>query len=272
MAYNGSGTFNRVHNFATDKTNQVPVTASRMDAEMDGIATGLSTAIAKDGQTATSARIPFAAGTSAFAGAVSGVAYAQTNDPNTGVYFPAADQYGLAAGGVATLTSTATTVTVPVNLAVTGTGVFPSGTVMLFHQTSAPTGWTKVVSLNDRALRVVSGSVTVAGSTAFSTVFAARTITQANLPNVNFTVTGTTSDPSATHAHQYNQWTDAGSAVCTVGVGATVQLSSDNFVNDSTAESAPHTHTVAGNAASGGSGTAMDFAVAYADVIFATKD
>ena len=36
---------------------------------------------------------------------------------------------------------------------------FASGTKMLFNQTSAPTGWTKVTSSNDVALRVVSGTV-----------------------------------------------------------------------------------------------------------------
>ena len=34
----------------------------------------------------------------------------------------------------------------------------PSGTVMVFFQVSAPTGWTQVVTQNDKALRVVSGS------------------------------------------------------------------------------------------------------------------
>lgn len=49
----------------------------------------------------------------------------------------------------------------------------PSGTVMLFYQASAPTGWTKITSQNDKALRVVSGSGGVAGGTnAFSTVMA----------------------------------------------------------------------------------------------------
>jgi microcystin-dependent protein len=151
MAYNGSGTFVRVHNFATDKTNLVPVTASRMDSEIDGIATGLSTALCKDGQTVASARIPFASGASAMAGAVGGTSYSFTNDPNTGVYSPAADQIGLVAGGVAVITSTATDVTVPVNLIVTGTlthtglaaglGNTPVGSIIDYAGTSAPTGW-----------------------------------------------------------------------------------------------------------------------------------
>lgn len=35
---------------------------------------------------------------------------------------------------------------------------FPAGTVMIFAQASAPTGWTKLTTQNDKALRVVSGS------------------------------------------------------------------------------------------------------------------
>ncbi len=59
MAFNGSGVFNRLFVWGTDKTNLVPVTASRMDSEMDGFATGLSTCITKDGQTAITAAIPW---------------------------------------------------------------------------------------------------------------------------------------------------------------------------------------------------------------------
>ena len=40
----------------------------------------------------------------------------------------------------------------------TGVQPFPSGTVMVFHQTAAPTGWTKSTTHNDKALRVVSGN------------------------------------------------------------------------------------------------------------------
>lgn len=55
---------------------------------------------------------------------------------------------------------------------------FPSGTVMLFVQSTAPTGWTKSTAHNDKALRVVSGSVSSGGSVAFSTVFSnAREVT-----------------------------------------------------------------------------------------------
>lgn len=36
--------------------------------------------------------------------------------------------------------------------------IIPQGTVMVFYQASAPTGWTKLTTQNDKALRVVSGS------------------------------------------------------------------------------------------------------------------
>ena len=52
---------------------------------------------------------------------------------------------------------------------VTGT-VFTSGTRMLFQQTSAPTGWTKDTSLNNRALRIVNGSVGSGGGNGFAEV------------------------------------------------------------------------------------------------------
>ena len=59
-----SGTFSRVHDFTDDRDNGVRIQASRMDAEMDGIATGLSTALLKDGTQTATATIPFAAGIS----------------------------------------------------------------------------------------------------------------------------------------------------------------------------------------------------------------
>lgn len=54
---------------------------------------------------------------------------------------------------------------------VDGTSPIPSGTLMLFQQTAAPTGWTKQVTHNDKALRVVSGTASSGGTRAFSSVF-----------------------------------------------------------------------------------------------------
>lgn len=60
MAFNGSGTFVRLYNWANDKAANIKVRADRMDNEMDGMATGLSTCIAKDGQTTITANLPMA--------------------------------------------------------------------------------------------------------------------------------------------------------------------------------------------------------------------
>ena len=64
----------------------------------------------------------------------------------------------------------------------TGVQPFPSGTKMLFQQTNAPTGWTKVTTHNNKALRVVSGSASSGGSNAFTNTLASRGI-NANAAN-----------------------------------------------------------------------------------------
>ena len=59
-----SGTFSRVHDFTSDRDAGIKIQASRTDAEFDGIATALSTAILKDGTQTTTAVVPFAFGIS----------------------------------------------------------------------------------------------------------------------------------------------------------------------------------------------------------------
>ena len=67
---------------------------------------------------------------------------------------------------------------------------------MLFQQTSAPTGWTKVTSgVDNKALRVVSGTAGSGGSNAFSNTLASRSIT-AN--SANATATGSIALGNAT--------------------------------------------------------------------------
>lgn len=137
----------------------------------------------------------------------------------------------------------------------------PSGTLMLFHQTAAPSGWTKDTSHNNKALRLVNGTVSSGGSSPFTTALGSRTIAQANLPNVNFTVT----DTRVLKTSFYKQTTT------TPGGGGTFSF----FNNDAASDTdMPTTGVVSGSisAASGGSGTAMDFAVQYVDVIIASKD
>jgi hypothetical protein len=99
MPRNGSGTYNRPSNSWNPAVSGQQIEASAANDTLDDIEDALSASVAKDGQTACSARIPFAFGTSAFAGAVTGVSYSFTSDPNTGLYSNTADKFGLVAGG-----------------------------------------------------------------------------------------------------------------------------------------------------------------------------
>lgn len=90
-------------------------------------------------------------------------------------------------------TQVATTAYVQAAISALGAG-FASGTVMLFYQAAAPTGWTQVTTHNDKALRVVSGAGGGSGGTnPFSTVMAQTTVGNHTLvvgevPNLNATV------------------------------------------------------------------------------------
>ena len=73
---------------------------------------------------------------------------------------------------------------------------FPTGTLMVFQQSAAPTGWTKQATHNDKALRVVTGSASSGGATAFTSVFGSgkttgsTTLTTSHLPASGLTVSG----------------------------------------------------------------------------------
>lgn len=58
MAFNGSGTFNRLYTWVVDAANGIKIRADRMDAEMDGFATGLTDCVTRDGQSPWLANIP----------------------------------------------------------------------------------------------------------------------------------------------------------------------------------------------------------------------
>ena len=68
-------------------------------------------------------------------------------------------------------------ITLPTGLTLNNPGTwseFAAGTAILFQQTTAPTGWTKSTTHDNKALRVVSGSASSGGSVAFTTAFASQ--------------------------------------------------------------------------------------------------
>ena len=98
----------------------------------------------------------------------------------------------------------------------TGIAAFPSGTKMLFQQTSAPTGWTKVTSgVHDKALRVVDGTAGSGGTNAFISTFgsvgvtanASDTTATGNLSVDNTTAGGNVSISSVSTSGNVNSHT-----------------------------------------------------------------
>lgn len=143
----------------------------------------------------------------------------------------------------------------------TSTDLIPSGTKMLFQQTAAPTGWTKVTSSNDVALRVVSGTVGSGGSVAFETAFASHTPT-ITMSNSAFTLT-TNEIPS--HKH-YITADNSGSSFSSPYVAG---ASGGDFAGETQmggGSGNSHTHS---NTASS---SAINMDVSFVDVIIASKD
>ena len=149
---------------------------------------------------------------------------------------------------------------------------FASGTKMIFQQTTAPTGWTKDTTHDDKALRVVTGTAGSGGTNAFSTLDATAAGT------INTSVSGTVGGTRLTTSHLPNNWyhkpnTPGGEY-------------SDNYANFNyqarhidwptyriQGGNNTHTHSWTMTSATStftGSANALD--VQYVDVIIATKD
>ena len=146
-----------------------------------------------------------------------------------------------------------------VRTAISEAQAFPSGTKMIFQQTSAPTGWTKVTSsVDNKALRVVSGTAGSGGSNAFTNTLASRGInansgnaTQGG--NVSVSVANTTQGGNVSVAN-----TTAGGNVSISSVSTSGTVNSHTL---STNEMPSHSHNIPtqglsdqrGNAGSGAS-------------------
>ena len=154
---------------------------------------------------------------------------------------------------------------------------------MLFQQTSAPTGWTKQTSHNNKALRVVSGSASSGGSTAFTSVFTSRT------PSGSVSVSGSNSGGSVSshtltvsEMPSHRHWTTSQGAssgptkiASYSGFSATVPSGYNYSYSDYEGGGGSHNHGFSNPSWSGSasfSGSSMDFAVQYVDVIIAALD
>jgi len=132
---------------------------------------------------------------------------------------------------------------------------FATGTKMLFVQTSAPTGWTKdtTAALNNSALRIVTGAASSGGTVDFTTAFASQSVAG--------TVNNHTLTTAEMPAHVHSQPFAVGDAT---GSGASVTRGATVGTTGSEGSGGAHNHTF--------TGTAIDLAVKYNDVIIASKD
>ena len=171
----------------------------------------------------------------------------------------------------------------------------PAGTRMLFQQSAAPTGWTTDTNENDKALRVVSGSTSSGGSVAFSSAFTSHTPAGA----VATTVTGNTGYhtlvagelPAHRHFIAANITGNALGALTASNSarrGGHEELTSNNSEDynlggagstdatigrtSSVGSNNGHRHSVSITGNSTFTGTPINLAVNYVDVIIAQKD
>ena len=222
------------------------ISSAAVNSDLSDIAAALTGSFARDGQS------PMLGQFRAIDGGLLAPGLSFGNETNTGFTRPGAGQIGTVIQGVqvATFNSTGIVTTTPtaapldnttklastayVDAAITANQAFPSGTVLLFWQTAAPTGWTKITTQNDKALRVVSGSGGVSGGTnAFSTVFAQTVVGSSTLSTAQL----------ASHTHgtalQGNTCGGTGTVTYLTGGGAGGTLSTGAAGSGSS-----HNHTI----------------------------
>jgi hypothetical protein len=143
---------------------------------------------------------------------------------------------------------------------------FPAGTAMMFVQTSAPTGWTKSTTHDNKALRVVSGTASSGGSVAFTTAFASQTPSG----TIGSTTLSTSEIPSHNHQSGIGRTLNntmirsVANSVAVTQFGAATGNIGFEALSSGTGGGGSHNHTF--------TGTAINLAVQYVDVIIATKD
>ena len=147
--------------------------------------------------------------------------------------------------------------------------LIPAGTVMLFAQTNAPTGWTKITTHNNKALRVVSGAAgsggTVPFTTAFNTSFSTdgHTLTVNEIPTHRHGMFDTYDITESYDVGNYPQYTvawESGSGGDTeYSLNTNLTLNADYGVTGAAGADQAHSHT-------------LNFNVQYVDVILASKN
>jgi len=195
MPRNGSGTYNLP---AADlPVSNTLALASKMNNVFNDIATAITTSVATDGQSTMTGNLKMGGFqiTGLAAGSVSSAAISVTGEINTGIYFPATGEVGVAVSGArrfrvlnsgavaywstddgVTLSGTSTNNSTRVALGFDGTSVFglfydrATGAGGLWHGTGAAGSRTDRLSIDAAGNIAVGGSLTVTGAISGGTI------------------------------------------------------------------------------------------------------
>ena len=170
---------------------------------------------------------------------------------------------------------------------VTSEDFIPNGSVMVFFQANAPTGWTKVTTQNDKTLRVVSGT---GGGTGGDWAMSAGETTSSHGGHVhagaahshshNLSAGAHTLSTSEMPSHSHSVTGYGGNPWNSTGLRWETSQYGQNQTTGSTGGGSSHSHSLSGSISSGGSGdtssagshTHTIAAPQYIDVIICSKD
>jgi len=298
MPRNGTGTYTLPSAPFSPGTT---ISSAAVNSDLSDVATALTASIAADGQTPITAPLKLPSGS------IGAPSLTFTTDTTTGVYYPGSGQLGFAAGGVSVAKFSNT---LPFATLANGAVLNPVGIIQDFAGSTAPTGWLLCYgqslsaaaypelfavidttygggggnfNLPDCRGRTSTGVDNMGGTpanrltgavlgTAGGVNNGSVTLTQGNLPNVNFTNSGITlNDPGHTHPPPGgNNYMLTGSFQSGTSGGVTYGNTTAATGNATTGI----TISNQGHAASGGSGTAISTlnpGIAFNKIIFAGR-
>ena len=206
MSYNGSGTF-VINSTGQPVVTGTVISSSTFNSLTADLGTGLTTAITKDGQTTTTAKIPFAQGLSAAvasnfaAGTVGAPSIYLSTDTTTGLYRIGANNDGFAISGVklldlgSALVGITGALTVSTTLNVTGVATLGNGAILGTPASGTVTNLTGTASINING--TVGATTPTTGAFTSGTFSTTLGVTGTITPGQTTGIVGTTTNNNA---------------------------------------------------------------------------